>query len=247
MAKLTTDPFVFEQNTTEDSNSRKLDHTAVLIGRSKERAIGIITTVKDGDQDLKDLATKMFDGDVADLIKLIESTVAKDTLVADAKLLEGADDDELSRLLESRRSDRSKTKSKGLKTSMAVTVGYISAMYAEMMIREFWQKPYNASTNTVFDASDQDALRKKIKSLRSKKCRLAKTAKFVQEDAVELAATEAEIARLNGFRDVATVNSKVILKDVDTEVLRTALSGLDVSTLNAEDQAKLEVLMAKLG
>jgi len=238
-------PFDFASTTTTESNVRKLDHTAMLISTSRARAISVIKTVKDGSLELKELANKMMiDGIPSDLISLINLTITEDDIKEDAKLLSTASEEELSRLLESRRSDRSKLKAKGLRTSLDVTTGYIAAMYAELLVREAWNKPYAAADTTVFDSDDQDAIKKKIKSLQSKKCRLAKTAEYVPADKVELEATVEEINRLSALRPTGSITSKTIIKSEDAELIRAAIANMNIDELPADQQEAFKRLMA---
>ena len=167
-----------------------------------------------------------------------------------SKFLAEVDEDQLSRLLESRRSDRSKAKSKGPRTSVQVAQTFIGSMYAELLVREAWNKPYK-STNQELDfdelKEDQDALNRKIRSLQSKKSRLRKTAEFVEADQIALDETEDEIDRLIQLRvGSPRVSSKTIIKNASVDELRKALNLIDTETLDEDQQQKLENLMEQL-
>ncbi len=246
-------PFDFTMvanNTT--SESRKLDLTPILIGTSNDRASALMMKVSKNPE-FHALANKALDsGEPTDLIELITTVLGAEQIKTDSSILSGADDDQLSRLLESRRSDRSKSKSKGPKTSVGVCKTYISSMYAELVIREFWNKPYTGQTNaTTLDmdalANDMDAVTRKIKSLQSKKSRLKALAGYDTNAKVELEEVEAEIARLNELRPNSRVVTKTVVKDIDINDLRAALKTIDPKTLGEDEQAKLQELMAKLG
>ena len=245
-------PFDFAAETNKTSESRKLDLTPVLIGTSNQRASELMMKVSK-DPSLHALANKALDsGEPSDLINLITTVLGEEQVKADSKLLEGADDYQFSHLLESRRSDRSKSKTKGPKTSVGVCKTYISSMYAELVIREAWNKPYTGQTNaTIIDmdalANDQDAVTRKIKSLQSKKSRLKALAGYDANAKIELAEVEAEIARLNELRPNTRSTVKTVVKDIDVNELRDALKKIDPATLPEDDQAKLLELMAKLG
>ena len=242
-------PFVFE-TTAVENGVRKLDHTAALIGLANTRATDLMKKVSTDRADLIDLANRMMnDGDRDDLVELIDSVYDAEQIATDAaEALAGAGDDELDKLLESRRSDRSKAKAKGIKSSVAVCKTYISAMYAELMIRSVTGKALadsNRSAEIDFEAlgADMDALSKKVKSLQTKKCRLAKLAGYDEAARDELQKTNEEIARLNALRPTVKTTGKTAVKSIPIDTLRTALSTLDPSQLTEE----MVELMKKLG
>lgn len=251
MAK-TTNPFDNLTTTQGDSTqSRKLDLTPALITTANTRAVELRRIVSEKPE-LYPLANKMIqDGQVQDLIELIHAVFSEEVIQADAQILSGADDDQFSRLLESRRSDRSKAKSKGISTNNAACMTYISAMYAELMIRSAWNKPYtgvNNSANIDLDAlkDDRAALNRKVKSLQSKKCRLAKIAKYDASAQAELDAVEADIEKLNQFRGTTT-SSKTVIKSADVDSVREALL-IAKQTVTDESQLKqIDELLAKIG
>jgi vacuolar-type H+-ATPase subunit I/STV1 len=190
----------------------------------------------------KETTTKMTDqirsGKADDLINLIQSVISEDDIKSDSKFLADCTEDEFSKLLESRRSDRSKKLKDRPLSNVSTCTSYIGAMYAELLVRSAWNKPYASGTNEVqVDESDLDSVKRKIKSLQSKKCRLAKTAQYDENDQKELDAVNAEIARLSEFRP--TIVSKSVVKSVDVETIRAALQQVQ-HTLSAEqlDQYK---------
>lgn len=246
-------PFAFgDTQSTDTTESRKLDFTPVLISTSNVMATELMQAVSKKPE-LHVLANKAIDGgEPQDLIDLIDAVYDKDTIHAKASILDGADENQLSRLLESRRSDRSKSKSKGPRTSVQVCRTYISAMIAELIIRDYWGKPYTGqagSTEIDFDtlANDQEALSRKVKSLQSKKSRLKKLAEYDPAAKSELKEVEAEIERLNELRPTVRTTTKVIVKDMKVDELREMLKGIDAGALPEDEQEKLQALIAKLG
>ena len=237
--------------TDDSSKSRKLDYTPLLISRSTERATEIMLGLKDKPE-LIELANKtMRDLDPNDLFQLC-SKYHGETIQSDATLLDGCDADQLSRLLESRRSDRSKLKKKNPITNKPVARQYIAAMYAELLVRVQLKKPYTGSTSSnSYDietiSTDAVALGKKVKSLQSKKCRLAKLAPYDINAKQELTEVEAEIARLNQFRPTVKTVSTTSLAGIDIAALKTLLADTDTSKFSAEDAEKYEALIARLG
>lgn len=238
-------PFQFATEATSNT-SHKLSLTPELIATANSRAAEIMVTVSKNPE-MHALANAVLDdGKPADLIELIGKVFSDEQIKTDAAFLVGADDDILDRLLESRRSDRSKAKTKGPRTNSSVCQTYMASMYAELMIRTVTGKPYSGSSSEL-DATDLEAISRKVKSLQSKKSRLNKLAEYDTDAATELKEITAEIARLNAMRPTTRASSKVVIKDVNIDQLRTALKEVDVSNLPDDQQAKLLELMAKLG
>lgn len=245
-------PFDFANAAEQPTNqSRRIDYTPQLIALSNQRATELMHSVKDRPE-LFELANKVItDCDVNELITLIGSVYDDDAIQADSQILVGATDDVLSRLLESRRSDRSKAKAKNPKSNVNVCITYFSAMYAELLIRSYWKKPYSSTGSAdVSDASyteDREALERKIKSLQSKKCRLTKTAPYVQADKLALQEVDSEIERLSNFRPNTPVSAKTVLKGLDLDQIRNILKDVDLSTLSPEKKAEYDAILAKIG
>lgn len=243
-----TNPFEFTQEQDTAKSSRKLDFTPQLIARSNQRATELMVTVAK-DSELHDLANKMVDdSNVQDLIALINAVYTPETIKADAALLDGCDEQQLDRLLESRRSDRSKAKAKGLRQSRAACVTYISSMYAELLIREKTGKAYQSNTATMeVDTDDVDSIKRRVKSLQTKTCRLRKLATYDASAARELEETEAEIARLNSYRPNTRAAAKQSISGVEVAALREMLKTIDASKLNEDELARFNELVKKLG
>jgi len=243
----TSNPFVFTATDVKNSTTRKLDYTPVLIDRANQRASELMMSVTQKPELFETANYALDSGEPTDLIDLIMAVYDADQINSDAQVLAGCDADQLSRLLESRRSDRSKAKHKGPRTNVQVCKTYISSMYAELMIRDFWNKPYVGTQTVEVNTSDMSAVSKKIKSLQSKKCRLRKIAQYDVAARDELAEVAAEIDRLNSLRPTSRIVTKSIVKDLQVEQLREILKRVDPTTLSADDQAKFEDLMVNLG
>lgn len=247
----TPNPFNFGPSSPTTAGTRRLDFTPVLIDIANNRASELMMNVSKMPE-LYDLVNKALDeGNPQDLIDLIKAVYNDKVIKTDSESLSGCDEDQLSRLLESRRSDRSKAKKKGPRTNVTVCKTYISSMYAELMVRAYWNKPYTGqagTTATDLDTTDQSALAKKVKSLQSKKCRLGKIAQYDDVAKKELDEVNAEIARLNALRPtVKTGNTTTVIKDAQVEQLRDILKTLDINSLPEDQQAKALELIAKLG
>ena len=204
--------FTFTDTSVQATAGRTIPGSQELISTCNSLAIDAIKKASQ-DPEIGALASAVQTGDHAALEAFVEKAVE----VPDKSMLDGATDDELSRLLESRRSDRSKAKKAGL-TTLDTIRRYISAWIAELVIRAASGKAYKSPTGggVVLDESaDRDTITKKIKSLQSKKCRLGQAYRAVvaagaENDALraEIDGIEAEIARLNGLRGVSERTTK---------------------------------------
>lgn len=247
--KETTNPF--DLSTEVQEGTAQLEMTPQLINLSNQKATELMRQVGQNPE-LHELANLVLDeGLTVDIIDLIHQVFGTEDIVENAKFLKDADEDQLSRLLESRRSDRSKAKSKGPRSSVQVAQTFIGSMYAELLVRQAWNKPFQP-TNQELDLEelkeDQDALNRKIRSLQSKKSRLRKTAEFVEEDQKMLAETEDEIERLVALRTGSPrVSSKTVIKNADAETLRKALCMLNEKDMDAEELEKIQELIEQLG
>lgn len=229
-------PFAnLDSSSTTTSGTRKFDWTPQLQTISQQRANELVSRTQT-EKDLADQATKMLQGSTNDLIELINQAYTVKVIADDAEFLKAASSDELDGMLESQRSNRSKSKSKGL-TKMAIILTYISSMYAELLIRETTGKPYQSNLTTeLFVSDDRDAITRKIKSLQSKQSRLSKLAAYDTRAAAELADVKAEISRLNALRGTKVVSTTTV-KSPEVSELREALAKLDVSSM---DEAALK-------
>lgn len=246
MANKQTFSFNFD-NDVKDSKQNKIAYTEQLVTVSKQRATEALRIASTDEETFKLAETVVNGGEAETLFDFLTKTVG-DNVAQDAEFMADASENELSRLLESRRSERSHTKKKGLLSSTVALNKYIAAGYAEMLVRTAWNKPYEATSTIDVDTEDLDAINRKIKSLQSKKSRLNKLVKLGDEDAIaEQSEVIAEIDRLAQFRPTTRTQSTAVIKDIDTDVIREALSKVDFKTLTDEEALKLTALMEKLG
>ena len=235
-------PFQMLNATSVTANGgRKLAHTNQLVQVSHERATETIKLASDN-AEFHALANQMMAGDPADCLELFRVVGVLDKVASDAEFLADADEAELKQLLESRRSDRSKLKKKGINSSMTVCHSYVSAMYAELLVRQAMGKPYTGARGAEakeVDTTDLEAVNKKIKSLQSKACRLKQMAD-TPEVIAEREQVKLEIERLQAYRPA---KAQVAVKSIKADELREALSKMDKADLPEEVLA----LLAKLG
>ena len=238
-------PFDFLSAGQTESKTNRIAYTPALKAQSEARTTELIHAVAK-DQAKLDLFKECIEtGKAVKMIDLIKSVFDEETIHTDSLILSGATEKEFDSLLESRRSERSKARANKI-VSMDQAHKFFSAMYAEILVREAWNKPYEAA-GTELDQSDLDAVNRKIKSLQSKKSRLNKLASYDAQAKKELMEVEAEIERLGSLRPNSNVSSKTTIKSADVDTVRAALKQLDMSALSEDEQAKVLALMAKLG
>lgn len=239
----TINPFDNLEAVVTKQTTRKLAYTDQLQATARSRAIELTKACTN--PELANKANEMLaTGSVDILLSLIYEVFSDGVIKEDAAFMELASTDELAKMLESQRSNRSKAKRSGL-NAMTNVLGFISAMYAELMIRSISGKAYAASGNKLTDdrtelAADSELLTKKINSLASKKSRLSKLAIYDESAKAELEQVEAELKELRGMRPERT---KTVVKSKLQDEVRAALASLDEKDMTPE----LLELMKKLG
>lgn len=219
----------------EDNNSNDLTgFSTQLIAASNQRGKQLIEIVKTDKAIGAQLMDCLKSGTAPALFELLEGSFSEQ-IIEDSEFLSGATESQLDRLLESRRSDRSTTKRKGFKTLKAV-MDYLAAGYAELVIRQASGKEYSATRGIELDGSE-DAIKRRIASLRSKQSRNKKLALLDPVVATELEEVKAEIERLQGLLGKAP-SSKQLKSDLMSE-----LKKLDLASLPPETADRIRKLM----
>lgn len=219
----------------EDNNSNDLTgFSTQLIASSNQRSKQLIEIVKTDKAIGAQLMDCLKSGTAPALFGLLEGSFSEQ-IIEDSEFLSGATESQLGRLLESRRSDRSTTKRKGFKTLKAV-MDYLAAGYAELVIRQASGKEYSATRGIELDGSE-DAIKRRIASLRSKQSRNKKLALLDPAVAEELEEVKAEIERLQGLLGKAP-SSKQLKSDLMSE-----LKKLDLASLPPETADRIRKLM----
>ena len=222
-------------NIEDNNNSNDLTgFSTQLIAASNQRSKQLIEIVKTDKAIGAQLMDCLKSGTAPVLFELLEDNFS-DEIVEDSEFLSGATESQLDRLLESRRSDRSTTKRKGFKTLKAV-MDYLAAGYAELVIRQASGKEYSATRGIELDGSE-DAIKRRIASLRSKQSRNKKLALLDPTVAEELEEVKAEIERLQGLLGKAP-SSKQLKSDLMSE-----LKKLDLASLPPETADRIRKLM----
>lgn len=233
-------PFVLgAEVSTHNTNSRTIPGAVELISQCNSLALDAIKKAT-SDPEVGALAAAMQTGGMSELQAFVEATVEVPT----PEVIQECSDEELSRMLESRRSDRSKAKKAGLTTIDNIR-RYVSAWIAETVIRQASGKAYKAPGSSElgsFESTDYEEITKKIKSLQSKKCRLSAVLKYGPNEAVdaEVKAIQAEIDRLNQMRGAKPrVKSTDTVKSMGLDDLRSA-----IASMSDEEKAALMAQLA---
>lgn len=209
--------------------NRTLKGGTELIQWSTGLANAIITAAQ-SDETIAAACSKVQKGGMEALQSLVEDNVDPAEISQMADEL-GEDTSTLKGLLESRRSDRSKSKKK--LSTLDGFRKYVAAWIAELAVREAlglqYKAPSEAAEYGSFESDDYEAITRKIKSLQSKKCRVKATLKYVESEELQLELQEiqAEIDRLNQMRGVSTrIKSTDTVKAVSLDDLRSVIAGM---------------------
>lgn len=223
---------VFNELFSEAADStanRTLKGGAELIQWSTGLANDLIAAAQ-GDEDIAAACSDVQKGGMEALQRLVDENIDPTDISQMADEL-GDDESNLKGLLESRRSDRSKSKKK-LQTLDGFRK-YVAAWIAELAVREAlgltYKAPSEATEYGSFESDDLVVITRKIKSLQSKKCRVKATLKYVESEelAAELQEIQQEIDRLNQMRGVSTrVKSTDTVKSVSLDDLKTVIAGM---------------------
>lgn len=213
----------------ESTTTRTLKGGAELIQWSTGLANDIVAAAQN-DEAIAAACSDVQKGSMEALQRLVNETIDPSDISQMADEL-GNDTATLKGLLESRRSDRSKSKKK-----LATLDGfrkYVASWIAELAVREALGLSYKAPSASTgygtFESDDYEVITKKIKSLQSKKCRVKATLRYVESEELqaELQEIQQEIDRLNQMRGVSTrVKSTDTVKAVSVDELRTVIAGM---------------------
>lgn len=222
-----------QDNAATKQSSRKLAQTEQLQSIAQARATNLVTNLATPERSAQANAW-LADQSAEGAMGLINLLYSAEDIHADAKFLEGTDEETLGKLLESQRSNRSKAKRAGLggTGSMGNIVMYLRSLYAELMVRDAMGKAYKSAggklpTDHEVLRNDSAALQRRINSLASKKSRLKALAKYDEKAKEELEGVEAELEELRGMKPG---RSTTTVKSVKLDDLKKAL---DAGSLDA--------------
>lgn len=243
---------LFEINeTTATHNARSLNGTAQLTGLAGRIADNII---------------KAMEADIETYRPVIQESAVDsrkmDDLIEDlgeidpneANFLTELDEATIDGILKSQQSKRSRAKSKAMTLDNYRTL--LTAAVAENIVRAVLGKPKNysgarahaGSVNYTIEqlealGADQNALRKEIRNIQSKKSIMKSKADFDEADERWQALLKAE----QQLKDLRVTNTQVVEVDHTKNELRDLLGDVDISALKSADAHKLlEEIQSKL-
>lgn len=223
---------------TTSAGTRKLAYTGVLQDKARAMTTDLIRRAG-GDAQLAPMANAMLEDKTPEsLLAFINAGIDAGTMTQASLVLDGCPEDDLPKMLESQRSNRSKAKRTGL-TAMPKVIDYVASMVGELLIRERTGKAYATTGKLPTDhdelAADQETLVKRINSLASKKSRLTKLAAYDAKAKAELDEVEAELQELRALRPNKT---KMTVKSIKLDDVKAALAAM-----SDEEKASLLALM----
>ena len=240
-------------STTTTHNARNLNGTAELTTFALNAAHRIVKAMEADIDTYRDRIQKSAT-DSRELDSIVNEFKPFDVIEED-NILRNLDDATVEGMLKSQQSKRSRTKSKAMTLDNYVTL--LSAAIAEDVLREMYNKPKSAGGNRrasgIVDytgaqlealAEDQEALRREIRNVQSKKSIMKSKADFNESDERWLALLKAE-QQLKDLR-VGTSSTHVVEVDKTKEALAEMLAGADISKLKAADAHKLLEDISKL-
>lgn len=231
------------ENKEVNTNARLLNGTAELTNIASNLASDMIKTMDMAIDIYKD-RLQASSKDMAELDKLIEELVDFDSI--DATFLLDLSDETVEGMLKSQQSKRSRTKSKTMTLDNYHTL--VTAAIAEQIIRDVCDKPkqhggakragkvdYTPAELEALEA-DQEALKKEIRNIQSKKSIMKSKEGFDESDERYLALLKAE-QMLKDLR----VGGHTTVVEIDTtkNALTELLGEVSIDDLKAADAKEL--------
>ena len=226
------------------TNSRMLNGTAELTRISNMVAMRIINSMEDQIEDYRDrIATSATDTKEMDaLLDEFKPWCSDEEL----SLLEGLDDNTVEGMLKSQQSKRSRTKGKQMTLDNYRTL--MVASIAENLLREMYNKPkqstagFQRSGSNDYTpaqlemlAADQEALRREIRNVQSKKSIMKSKADFSESSERWMQLLKAE----QMLKDLKVDARGAVVVDHTKNRLQEMLAEVDVEHLKASDSKEL--------
>lgn len=239
------------KNEMNTANARSLPGTAELTSVAHATAIRVMKAMEEDIEAYKPRIQKSA-VDAKELDAIIDE-LADYTSISEDSILYHLSDEQVESMLKSQQSKRSRSKSKAMTVDNYVTL--LTAAIAEDILRTIYNKPKSAGgfhraagsvdyTIEQLEAlgNDQEALRKEIRNIQSKKSIMKSKADFDESDprwhALLKAEQQLKDMRVGGRTDVVEV-------DKTKNALDELLAGVDISKMkSAEAHALLERIAA---
>lgn len=238
-------------NEMNAANARSLPGTAELTSVAHAAAIRLMKGMEDNIEVYKPRIQKSAT-DSKELDALIDEFSIMDTIeLEEDHILRNLSDEQVESMLKSQQSKRSRSKSKAMTVDNYVTM--LTAAIAENLLRDIYNKPKSAggfhrSSGSVdytieqLEAlgNDQEALRKEIRNIQSKKSIMKSKAEFDESDPRWQALLKAE-QQLKDLR--VGGRSGVVEVDKTKNALTDLLAGKDLSKMKS---AEAHALLAQI-
>lgn len=235
-------------NSDEDANAggaRSLEGTAQLTNVSSQIAASIMATIESAFEDYRDMVTasKVNHDDMDALI-----AKAYDLTVVDVEFIKTLSEETQSGMLKSQQSKRSRTKGKTMTLDNYRSL--MTAAVAENLLRLATGNVKSAGGNfsgTTAEytpealerlAADQEALRKEIRNVQSKKS-IAKSKADFDESGDKWTTLLAMEAQLMSIRVGGRTSTKTVLVDQTKDAIKEMLAGKDLSAMKNADSKDL--------
>lgn len=242
---------LFTKNNENTTNNHLLNGTAELTRVSTEIAHRMVKHMDEHSDEFVDKLKESAHDSKAmdDLITELKDTT--DTCIIskdDTETLESFDEASVDGMLKSQQSKRSRCKGKAMTLDNYISM--LTAALAENILREIYNRPKSASFGSHRGGSveytserlqqlsdDQEALRREIRNIQSKKSIMKSKANFDDESEQWLALLKAE-ETLKSLR-IPTSGRSVVRVDETKDKLSEMLDGIDLEHLKAADSKEL--------
>lgn len=233
---------LFHNETKETTNARALSGTAELTKISNNVAVRIIHEMENDIDAYRERIAKSAT-DSKELEALLEEFKPWCDIDEDHPLRH-LDDATVEGMLKSQQSKRSRTKSKAMTLDNYCTL--MTAAIAENLLREMYDKPKAANmghrrssldytaAELEYYADNQEALRKEIRNIQSKKSIMKSKADFDESNEQWVALLRAE----QMLKDLK-VNNSVVEVDKTKDALKELLAGKNLDEMSDEDRETL--------
>lgn len=236
--------FATASSNTNSENSRSLAGTARLTSIANNLAGEFMAKLSELDEN--SVVAAMHDNNLLD--ELIRSTITIDVTDEDREFFAELGDKTADGMLKSQQSKRSRCKSKDMTQDNFRSM--VSAAIAELIIRDVYGKTKNAAvsggrradvgyTDDELEqlANDQEALKRAIRNVQSKKSIMKSKAGFdeTSEGWLQLLEVEAQLKE----RRVATTRTKTVKVDETKAAVAQLLTDVDINKMKAADAKEL--------
>ncbi len=245
MTKNLNEMFTTNTNETATTNNRSLAGTAQLTSIANSI---VAEVMKKADADAENYREKIVDSQTDN--NVMDDLVRElyDIKSVDDAFLKELDEATLNAMLKSQQSKRSRNKSKTM--TLENYRSLMAGAVAELLLRQAMGKPKSslgyrrASGSIEYTAeelenfkNDQEALRREIRNVQSKKSIMKNKADFNEEDERWVQLLTAEV-QLKSMR-IGGRGTKTVIVDKTGDVLKAELGDTDINSLKAADAKEL--------